>query len=111
MSLFETMSDDTNNTQSTGETQIASLPVPEMPVGCVCGFEWYRRGSPEWFRWNYQTVCPVKPEDHTAVWRPYFRHILASGSGGGQAPGGAQIMINDGSVSSYPFALDLTIVR
>lgn len=93
------MSEDTTTTAapSEGQTPVVRL---DMPEGCRCGLEWRRDDDSEGFRWNYQTVCPVAAKDHTAVWRPFFRQIIDSGSGGGQAPGGAQIIINDGRVSS-----------
>lgn len=70
-----------------------------MPEGCRCGLKWRIPDDAEGFTWNYLTVCPVAPKDHgNTVWRPYFATIIASGSGGGQAPGGGRIIINDGKV-------------
>ena len=84
-----------------GETsgQPMTSTLPNMPEGCRCGLKWYRPDDSEFYTWNYLTVCPVKPEDHTSVWRPAFRTMLSSGSGGGQAPGGARLIIDDGKVS------------
>lgn len=98
------MSEDTTTTTAPEGGQGSAVQL-NMPEDCRCGLEWRRENDSEGFLWNYQTVCPVAPKDHTAVWRPFFRHIIDSGSGGGQAPGGAQIIINDGKVSScrsYP---------
>ncbi|OAQ57261.1 hypothetical protein VFPBJ_11774 [Purpureocillium lilacinum] len=89
------MSAETTDTNTVAAEQ-PPVPSVDMPEGCRCGFKWRVEGDSEGFLWNYQTVCPVAPKDHTAVWRPFFRHIIDSGSGGGQAPGGAQIIINDG---------------
>lgn len=85
-------------TKMSGETSRES-PILPMPEGCRCGLEWHTPGDPEWFLWNYLTLCPVKPEDHTSVWRPAFKWMISSGSGGGIAPGGARLMIDDGKVS------------
>lgn len=70
----------------------------DMPQDCRCGLKWRNPGDSEGFLWNYQTACPAAPEDHKACWRPFFSSIINTGSGGGQAPGGAQIIINDGKV-------------
>lgn len=80
-----------------GETSGQS-PILRMPEGCRCGLEWYAPDDSEGYLWNYLTLCPVRPEDHTVVWRPAFQYMISSGSGGGIAPGGARLMINDGQV-------------
>ena len=78
------------------------LDLPTMPSGCRCGLKWYEPGDSEFYTWNYLTLCPVQPEQHTSVWRPAFKIMITSGSGGGQAPGGARLIINDGKVSNFP---------
>ncbi|KJZ68533.1 hypothetical protein HIM_12072 [Hirsutella minnesotensis 3608] len=89
--------------ETVGEASSSSTEVTaatrdiNMPEGCRCGLKWRIPEDSEGYTWNYQTVCPVKPEDHgPAFWRPFFKGIIASGSGGGQAPGGARLIINDG---------------
>ncbi|KJZ68927.1 hypothetical protein HIM_11681 [Hirsutella minnesotensis 3608] len=89
-------------TTTTTEHMSAGVAI-KMPEGCRCGLEWRIPDDSEGYTWNYQTVCPVAAKDHP-YWRPFFRHIIASGSGGGQAPGGARIIINDGKWRHAPKA-------
>lgn len=69
-----------------------------MPEGCRCSLTWRMPDDSEGFTWNYLTICPVPLGAHP-TFRPLFQTMLTSGSGGGQAPGGARLMINDGKVS------------
>jgi hypothetical protein len=79
-------------------TEASTTMSIQMPAGCLCGLKWRIPDESEGFTWNYLTSCPVDFEDHPSF-RPLFKHMLDSGSGGGQAQGGARLVIDDGKVS------------
>lgn len=74
----------------------------EMPEGCRCSLKWRIPEDSEGFTWNYLTLCPIKFEDHPSF-RPFFKTALDTGAGGGQAPGGSRLIINDGKVSCLSY--------
>lgn len=99
------MSGDGASESTSGWTvgQESSVTV-NMPTGCRCGFYPRDGDDPEFFTWKYFTLCPIGPKDHKAVWRPGFKGVIQSHLGLAQLPGGAQIIIDGGSVSAIvPF--------
>lgn len=98
------MSETDKKTEEVPKNEVSEQTLVDMPEGCRCSLKWRRPDDTEGFTWYYLTICPVKLQDHgDLVYRPMFGEIFNSGAGGGQAFGGARIIIDDGKVSSFCF--------
>lgn len=67
----------------------------DQPEGCTCTVVWHDRGNPDGFEWYYETACPVAREQHTALWRDWFRtNVFGLKRRWGMTPEGAFIMVD-----------------